>query len=111
MFDNGESIIWHRWVDGGEDDYGGTLPGGYSDLVVPGAGFAPESTKEDTPDNRVVSQAKIYLKSPIPYRSKDQFTVRDRRYAVEGDAQGGWVNPFTGTDHGQEILLTRTTGG
>lgn len=111
MFDNGESVIWHRWTEGGTDDYGMTLPGGYSDVVVPGAAFAPESTKEDSPDTRVVSQASLYLTSPIPYRARDQFTVRDLRYAVEGDAQGGWTNPFTGTGHGQEILLKRTTGG
>lgn len=112
MFANGESVTWHRWEDStGKDDYGEPLPGGYVPTVVDGAGFAPESTQEDTPDRRVVSSAKLYVKSPIPYSAKDQFTIRGVRYGVNGSAQGGWVNPFTGALHGQEIQLVRVVGG
>lgn len=112
MFANGESVTWHQWFDSaGTDDYGEPLPGGYNDQVVAGAGFAPESTKEDSPDSRVVSSAKLYVKTPVPYSAKDQFTIRGVRYAVDGTSQGGWVNPFTGTLHGQEIILVRVVGG
>lgn len=112
MFEHGEKATWHRWRDSaGRDDYGKPLPGGYSSVDLDGVGFAPEATDEDTPDNRVTSQAKLYLRPAIPYSAKDQFTIRGERYGVTGTSQGGWVNPFTGTDHGQEIKLVRVTGG
>ena len=113
MFANGESVIWHRWRDSaGKDEYGEPLPGGYSPVDLGGVGFAPESTEEDSPDRRVTSSAKLYVSgSSIPYCPKDQFTVRGERYAVDGRSQGGWVNPFTGVNHGQEIKLVRVTGG
>lgn len=110
MFDYGESATWSRWVPGGTDEYGNSTPGHYEDQQLDGVGFAPESTEEASLDQRVVSQAKLYLTESIPYTAKDRFVVRGVTFGVDGTGMGGWVNPFTGTDFGQEIQLRRVTG-
>lgn len=112
MFDHGDAVTWHRFTGGGVDDYGDPAPGGFQDVDLPGAGFAPESTEEprDGASQRVVSQAKLYLTEPIDYSSQDEFTVRGVRFEVEGASMGGWSNPFTGWAAGQEIMLKRVTG-
>lgn len=112
MFEHGEPVTWHRYTEGGVDEWGDPAPGDFVDVELPGAGFAPESTQEprDGASQRVVSEAKLYLSEPIDYGSRDQFTARGVRFAVEGDAAGGWLNPFTGWAAGQEILLRRATG-
>lgn len=110
MFTHGEQILWHRWQSAGRDSHGsptGTLA---DPIPVENVGFAPEST-EESGGKQVVSTAKLYCNPPIGYGSRDQFTVRGVRYAVDGDSQGGWRNPFTGTQFGQEIQLKRVTGG
>lgn len=104
----GEPIIWHRHTEGVEDEYGNISPDSYTDEEITAA-FAPESTR-DADGDRVVSDAKLYLREPIPYLSKDLFTARGVKYFVEGDSAGGWVNPFTSTMFGQEIQLKRVTG-
>lgn len=108
MFEHGEAVTWHRFSEGTEDDYGNITPGGFADESIT-AGFAPEST-EESGTGRVVSDAKLYLSDAIPYQARDEFTARGVRYGVRGDGQGGWVNPFTGSAFGQEILLRRVTG-
>lgn len=111
MFGHGEQVIWHRWVDGGYDEYGGKNPGTHVDQLLENVGFAPESTEEVTTDRRVSTEAKlIVFGSPVPYTARDQFTVRGVRYGVLGTSSGGWRNPFTGWSPGQEIQLRRVTG-
>jgi hypothetical protein len=112
MFEHGDAVRWHRYTEGGVDEYGDPAPGGFEDVDLPGAGFASESTVEprDGASQRVVSEAKLYLSEPIDYGAQDEFTVRGARFGVEGDSAGGWSNPFTGWAAGQEILLRRVTG-
>jgi hypothetical protein len=112
MFDHGDQVLWHRFTGSGVDQYGDPAPIGFEDVELTGVGFAPESTVEprDGASQRVVSEAKLYLSEPIDYSSQDEFTVRGVRFEVEGDAAGGWMNPFTGWSAGQEILLRRVTG-
>ena len=111
MFQHGEEVVWHRWLSGGIDEYGGQRPGTRVDQTLTGVGFSPEGTAEDTPDGRVTTQAELVISgSSIQYSAKDQFTVRGVRYGVEGTSAGGWRNPFTGWSPGQTIKLTRVTG-
>lgn len=111
MFAHGETAVWHRWIDGGTDEYGGKQPGTYVDQDLRSVGFAPEGTAEDTPDRRVVTNAELILQgSSIAYSARDRFTVRGVTYGVEGTSAGGWRNPFTGRTPGQVILLKRVTG-
>lgn len=112
MFEHGDQVVWHRYTEGGVDEHGDPAPGAFENVELAGVGYAPESTVEprDGASQRVVSEAKLYLSVPIDYGARDEFTVRGVRFEVEGDAAGGWVNPFTGWSAGQEILLRRVTG-
>lgn len=111
MFEHGEAALWHRWMSGGVDEYGGQRPGAYVDQELTSVGFAPEGTTEDTPDRRVVTQAELVIPgTAIAYTARDQFTIRGVRYGVDGTSAGGWRNPFTGWDAGQTIRLKRVTG-
>lgn len=111
VFDNGETVTWHRWIPGGTDDYGKPLPGTYVEQDLTGVAFAPEGTDESEPDGRTVIDAEIIVRgSAIPYSARDQFTARGVRYGVEGASAGGWRNPFTGWTPGQTIKLKRVVG-
>lgn len=110
MFSRGESVVWRKFVPGVEDQYGNVTPGGFVDSTLPGVAFAPESTKEQAAGGRVISDAKLYTRTPVAFSAQDRFTVRGLAYQAVGDSAGGWLNPFTGRSAGQEILLKRVTG-
>lgn len=103
-----EPVTWHHQQSSVTNEYGDEESGGFVDIEMVGA-FAPVTTRE-TETDRVISDAKLYLREPIKYRSRDQFTIRGQRFMVEGDSRGGWWSPYSGRVVGQEILLKRVTG-
>ena len=108
----GESVTRHVYVPGVDDGYGEALPS-FEDEVWTGVAFAPGSSSEPLRggSTRVVTSATLYDPLSRPVDPLDQFTVRGRRYMVDGDASGAWVNPFTGWTPGGTVSLKAVSGG
>lgn len=112
MFEHGEQVIHHRYTVGEPDGFG-QVESGFVDEVWAGVAFAPGSSDEPQRggSTRVTTSATLYDPLSRPVDSLDQFTVRGRRYQVDGDASGAWVNPFTGRAPGGTVTLKAVSGG
>lgn len=112
MFSHGETVTRHVYVPGVDDGYGEGPPS-FTDEVWEGVGFAPGGSQEPLRggSTRVVTSATLYDPASRPVSPLDQFTVRGRRYMVDGDASGAWVNPFTGRAPGGVVTLKAVAGG
>lgn len=112
MFTNGETVTWHRAIMGETDGYGRPITT-FEDLVLEDVAVAPGSSSEPRRASRLNQlevNMTIYLVEDPGVTEADEFTVRGKRYTVEGEVGGGWGNPFTGTSFGTEIRLRRDTG-
>lgn len=112
MSDFGEAVVRHPWVTGEDDGYGATEGFG-DDETWHGVGFAPGASSEPQRggSTRVTTSATLYDPQARPVDARDQFTVRGRRYMVDADASGAWINPFTGSTFGGTITLKAVSGG
>lgn len=76
------------------------------------AAFAPESTAESSAAGaaqRVVSDAKLYLRNPIQYSQRDSFRIDGVLYRASGQ-NPGWHGRYSRRSFGQEIFLKRVGG-
>ena len=112
MFGYGETAQLHRATTT-RNSVGQTVAGFADPETLEGVGFAPESTQEprDGTQIRVVSTAKLYVDPGYGIAAGDEITVRGHRFAVEGNGDDDWVNPFTGWSPGAEIMLRRVEDG
>ena len=112
MFSYGDTVIHHRFVGTVRNAQGHQVKQFADPVEVHGVGVAPGSGSEPTQglSYRVVSKMTIYLPSGVGFSAQDEVTVRGRRYGVDGEAQGPWVNPFTGWSPGDAVTLKRVTG-
>lgn len=117
MSSYGETVIHHRLVEGEEDGYGqreiSWVDETWDAAVGQGAAFAPGTSSEPQRggSTRVTTSATLYDPLARSVDPRDQFTVRGRRYSVDADASGAWINPFTGWQPGGTITLKAVTGG
>lgn len=112
MWGNGEQVIWHQHGVTGVDSYNRPVLG-WTDHVLDNVAVAPGSSSEGGTirnPHRLSTQMTIFLVMDPGVSDMDEFTVRGLRYEVDGDLEGGWRNPFTGTSFGTEINLKRGTG-
>lgn len=112
MISRGEKVTWHRASTDETDSYGKPMTT-WEDIVLEEVGVAPGSSSEPrhaTNINRLSTSMTITLTEDPGIGPEDEFTVRGRRYEVEGDVGGAWVNPFTGTSFGTEVELRRVSG-
>lgn len=112
MFERGETVTRHVYVPGADDGYGEGPPT-FTDEVWSNVGFAPGGSAEPLRggSTRVTTDATLYDPLSRAVDPRDQFTVRGRRYMVDGDASGAWVNPFTGRAPGGTVTLKAVAGG
>lgn len=81
------------------------------------AAFAPETTAEGTSiratvdgvQQRVISDARLFLRTPIQYSQRDFFRVDGVLYNVMGQ-NPGWYGRYSRRCFGQEIFLKRIGG-
>lgn len=112
MWGNGEQVTWHRHGEVGRDSYNRPISG-FTDHVLENVAVAPGSSSESgTTSNphRLSTQMSIFLTEDPGITDMDEFTVRGRRYKVDGDPGGGWTNPFTGSAFGVEVNLKKVSG-
>lgn len=112
-YPHGETVVHHRLVVVDDDDGYGQPVEEWVDAAWEGVGFAPGTSDEPLSggSTRVVTQARIYDPMCRAVDSGDEFTVRGRRYAVDGDASGVWTNPITGWSPGSVVELKAVSGG
>ncbi|MEX3609765.1 hypothetical protein VVR12_01795 [Rothia sp. LK2588] len=105
-------VQWKRFQESTETDEWGEEVSGFADPVEIQAAFAPESTAESSQSGlaqRVISQAKLYLKTPIDYTARDEFLIDGKTYRAVGESPG-WYGLYSRRAFGQEILLEAVTG-
>lgn len=112
MFGHGETVLLHRFTGSGRDSHNNVVPAYADPETIDGVAVAPGSSSEprNGASQRVITQMSIYPPAGLVVDPRDQFTVRGKRYAVEGDMSGAWVDPFTGWAPGSEVTLKRVTG-
>ena len=111
----GETVIWHP-ASGREstDVYGRQHKMFGADkhlagvLVAPGTP-GPAGEPRQRHSYRVVTSMTIYLPSNPGVGDADEFTVRGRRYQVEG-TPADWVTGLTGRGFGVEVALRNIKG-
>ena len=112
MWGNGEQVTWHRHGVTGKDAYNRPIFG-WADRTLENVAVAPGSSSEGgtiSNPHRLSTQMSIFLTEDPGVTDLDEFTVRGRRYMVDGDSDGGWTNPFTGTSFGVEVNLKKVSG-
>lgn len=73
------------------------------------AAFAPETTSESASAGgaqRIISEAKLYLRKPIKYSQRDFFRIDGVLHQAVGQ-NPGWYGRYSRQLFGQEILLKR----
>ena len=111
MFTHGETVTILRESPGGFDAYGDPVASTTTRIDVPNSSVTPLSTSEPLVLGR--NGLRIDRKWMAPPGSDIRYTDRAEYkglvYLIDGDA-GHWVNPYTGTDFGFEVLLQRKVG-
>lgn len=104
-------IMWKRYSQTPKRDAYGKEIASFDEPVAIEADFAPESTAEPLKGTtqRVVSEAKLFLRTPIDYTHKDEFIVDGVRYKAEG-VLPGWHGRYSRRTLGQQILLKVVLG-
>lgn len=117
-FAHGETVTRHVYTPGAEDEYGGNLPPSWRAEVWDaakgeGVAYAPAGATETLAggDTRLTVSATLYDPLARPVGPRDEFTVRGRRFAVDADASGPWINPWTGWAPGSTVALKAVSGG
>lgn len=102
----------HRFKEFSRNTLGQTVKVFHPDVLVEGVAVAPYQVSEGEAglSERVVSRVVIYVDPSVGVAASDEVTVRGERLAVDGDASGGWVSPFTGWSPGSAVTLKRVTG-
>lgn len=102
-----EKVTWHRYTEGAKDRYGRATFTFTDEEIL--AKVAPGQSSEPRRGfaHRTIAAMTIY--ASITPDEQDEFTVRGKRYGVEGET-GNWANPFTGTSFGVEIPLRKVSG-
>lgn len=112
MWNHGEQVVWHRHGVTGKDSYNRPILGFVDEplenvVVAPGSSSESRSTSNPS---RLSTQMSIFLIRDPGVTDRDEFTVRGRRYEVDGDVEGSWTNPFSGSSFGTEINLKKVSG-
>ena len=102
-----ELVIWHQYASGPPDDYGRPTSI-FEDreifaMVAPGQSSEPRNGTT----TRTIAEMTIY--TDVVPDSRDEFTIRGKRYEVEVDTET-WRNPLTGSTFGVEIALQKVRG-
>lgn len=110
MWTHGETITVHRHTPGPQDAHGNATSF-YVDEPMDNVAVAPRQDEEQR-NNRDIAivPLTIYLPPGERLEAADEVTVRGRRYKVVGGRQEPWVSPFTGVEHGTQVVLERVEG-
>lgn len=112
MFGHGEAVLLHRYVGLIRNAHGQSVKQFAEPVPIKGVGIAPGASSEPAQgvSYRVVSGMTIYAPSGTEIDAQDELTVRGKRYSVDGESSGEWINPFTGWSPGGAVALKRVTG-
>ena len=109
----GESVIWHQWVaELRRDAYNRPISGFEADQALEGALFAPGGSRESgalRTSYRVTTKPAIFLDQNPGVGEHDEFTVRGKRYKVDGEPDD-WKTGMTAWDPGVEVRLKKVSG-
>lgn len=104
----GETVILHTGTP--TTDARGNEVMSWTDQTVAGCPVWPRMASEITygQDTRITGLW-IVVPPEFPVTALDEVTVRGVRYQCDGEP-GLYVNPFTGTNAGYQVALTKITG-
>lgn len=108
----GETVQHHRYTAGVRNSHGQVVPGFEPPVDIAHVAVAPGSSNEPASgaDQRVITQWSIYIPAGASAAPQDEFTVRGRRFKVDGDMSGEWAHPRSGNRPGSLVTLKVVTG-
>lgn len=108
----GETVQHHRYTPGVRNAHGAIVPGFADPVDVEHVAVAPGSSTEpaDGANQRVITQWSILVPPGVVVAAQDEFTVRERRFVVDGDPSGDWIHNRSRRNRGAQIFLKVVTG-